>query len=47
MLVSSSIDNELLNFIESKKNVILDVSSKDIYNLYCKMIIDILYNVHT
>jgi|TARA_B110001450_G_C17649650_1_gene492707 hypothetical protein len=46
MLISSSIDNELLKFIDSKKIGSSEVTAKEIYQLYTKMILDILYNVH-
>ena len=46
MLISSSIDNELLKFIQSKKLNASDITAKEIYQLYAKMILDILYNVH-
>ena len=46
MLISSSIDNELLNFIQSKKLKTSEITAKEIYQLYAKMIMDILYNVH-
>ena len=46
MLLLSSIDNELLNFIQSKKLKASEITAKEIYQLYAKMIMDILYNVH-
>lgn len=46
MLIASSLDNELLQFIQTKKLDSLDVSLKEVYTLYSKMIIDILYYVN-
>jgi len=46
MLIASSLDNELLNFIQTKKLDSLDVPLQDVYTLYSKMIIDILYCVN-
>ena len=46
MLTTSSLDNELLQFIKTKKLDTLDVSLKEVYTLYSKMIIDILYYVN-
>ena len=46
MLISSSIDNELPKLIQSKKLNASDITAKEIYQLYAKMILDILYNVH-
>lgn len=46
MLLSSSIDNELLKFIQSKKMKSSEINAKEIYQLYTKMLLDILYNVH-
>ena len=46
MLVSSSLDNELLHFIQSKRLDTLDISLQEDYILYSKMIIDILYYVY-
>ena len=46
MLISSSIDNELLKFIQSKKMKSTEINAKEIYQLYTKMLSDILYNVH-
>jgi len=46
MLITSSLDNELLKFIESKQLDALDITPKEIYILYTKMIIDILYYIY-
>jgi hypothetical protein len=46
MLITSSLDNELLKFIESKELETLDISPREIYTLYTKMIIDILYYIY-
>lgn len=46
MLIASTLDKELSKFLESKQLVRLDVPLKEIFNLYSKMIIDILYYVY-
>jgi hypothetical protein len=46
MLIASTLDNELSKFLESKQLLQLDVPLKEIFNLYSKMIVDILYYVY-
>ena len=46
MLLTSSLENELLHFIQTKQLDTLDISLQEVYSLYSKMIIDILYYVY-